>query len=833
MMKNLRRCKAFAFLVLALLNVSFLVQAQNIDAIKQAAKDAKVSTDLLSIITNGGIKQEAPVAGLQRVNMFVTSGNSIAIEAVANSEGEGQALLQALQALGLTQGVNLKHRVSGFLPIDKLDELKNVSSLKYADASYQPMHNVGLVTSQGDTSLRSYVARTTYGVDGTGVKVGILSDSYDKKGGAAAGVTSGDLPAGVQVLKDLPSAGGTDEGRGMAELIHDVAPGSPLAFYTAFVSQTDFAAGIRALAMNGCKVITDDVFYFAEPFFQDGVIAQAVDDVVNNSGVSYFSSAGNNARTSYQSTYNAITPPASVTGYVNAQNFGGGDVFQSFTLAAGRSVSIGLQWDDPFNSVSSGMGAQTDMDFLLYFNGVYFPTLSSVNNNIGGDPFEFIGIVNNGGTPLAVDLVIVKKSGPDPNLVKWIYYGNGLTAAYEYDTKSSTNFGHSNSSRAIAVGAAPFYNTPAYNGASTATIEGFSSAGGTPIYFTTSGARLGSPVTRQKPEITSVDGGNTTFFGTDTNRDTDAFPNFFGTSAAAPHAAAVAALMKQKVPAITRDAILSAMETTALDMDDPFTAGFDTGFDFGTGYGFIQADRAIQAIVPTSLSLIVSANPTMILTSGTTTLSATVSGGTTPYSYTFSGPGTITQSPSSNTASVSGLPAGVQTFTVVARDATAPTSQSISGTVSVTVNMAPPANTPPTVANPVPPQSATVGVAYTLSLANVFTDAETPSSLTLSVSGLPAGLSFSPPSTISGTPSMSGVSMVTVVATDPGSLTASTSFSLTVSPATSTTTPGGAFAIIGATTVSCATVSAGQRTLTFTPQYSGPGWQPGEFLGGQ
>jgi len=176
----------------------------------------------------------------------------------------------------------------------------------------------------------------------------------------------------------------------------------------------------------------------------------------------------------------------------------------------------------------------------------------------------------------------------------------------------------------------------------------------------------------------------------------------------------------------------------------------------------------------------------MILTTGTTTLLATVSGGTTPYSYTFSGPGTIT--PSGNMASVSGLPAGVQTFTVVARDATVPTSQSISGTVSVTVSQA---NTAPTVANPVSPQSATVGVAYTLSLASVFTDAETPGSLTLSVSGLPAGLNFVPPATISGTPSASGVSSVTVKATDPGSLTAGNTFNITVSPASVVVVPPG------------------------------------------
>ncbi len=601
MMKTLRTFRIGTLLALALLAVPFASKAQMVDAVKQRAREAKVSSDLLTVIANGGVGQQAPVAGLQRDNLFITSGNSLAIDAVAKSESEGQALLQALQTMGLRDGVVSQQRVSGYLPIDKLDDLKNVSSLKFARPSYQPIHSVGLVTSQGDTSLRSYVARTTYGVDGTGVKVGILSDSYNNLGGAPAGVASGDLPAGVQVLKDLAS-GGSDEGRGMAELIHDVAPGSPLAFYTAFVSTTDFAKGIRDLAAAGCKIITDDVLYFAEPFFQDGPIAQAVDDVVNNSGVTYFSSAGNNARTSYQKAYNPIAAnslPASLTlpaGYVSAHNFGGGDVRQSFLLRGGNRTSIiSFQWDDPFFSVSGGAGAQTDLDILVYIGGAYFGNLSGTSDNLGGDPVEIIGI-RNPGADVTIELVLAKYAGPDPNIVKWVYFGNGVTTSIEYDTRSSTAVGHTNASRCISVGAAAFFNTPAYSGSATASVEGFSSAGGTPIYFTTSGERLGSPVTRPKPEITSVDGGNTTFFGSDTNRDTDAFPNFFGTSAAAPHAAAVGALMKQKVPTITAAAILSTLENTALDMDDPATAGFDTGFDFGTGYGFIQADRALQAL---------------------------------------------------------------------------------------------------------------------------------------------------------------------------------------------------------------------------------------------
>ncbi|GAB3222682.1 putative Ig domain-containing protein [Spirosoma arcticum] len=229
-----------------------------------------------------------------------------------------------------------------------------------------------------------------------------------------------------------------------------------------------------------------------------------------------------------------------------------------------------------------------------------------------------------------------------------------------------------------------------------------------------------------------------------------------------------------------------------------------------------------------SLTLVASASPTTILTTGTTTLSANVSGGTPPYGYSFAGPGTLTLG--GNTASVSGLTAGTQTFTLTVADATTPTSQTISGTVSVTVTASVPVNTAPTMANVIPPQSATVGQMFSYVIpASTFTDAETPDQLTLSVSGLPNGLSFTAPATISGTPSLSLTPTVMVTATDPGSLSASTSFALTVSPALMTVTPGGPFSITGVTTGSCTTISAGERNLTFTPQYAGATGQPITF----
>ncbi len=134
-------------------------------------------------------------------------------------------------------------------------------------------------------------------------------------------------------------------------------------------------------------------------------------------------------------------------------------------------------------------------------------------------------------------------------------------------------------------------------------------------------------------------------------------------------------------------------------------------------------------------------------------------------------------------------------------------------------------NTPPTLANAVGPQSATLGVGYSLNVGSVFTDAQTPASLVLSATGLPAGLALTG-NTLTGTPSLSGVSTITLTATDPGGLTNSTSFLLTVSPvASQTTTPPPAGSALAATLVSY-NCPAGAITFGFT----GGNGAPVEYL---
>ncbi len=127
-------------------------------------------------------------------------------------------------------------------------------------------------------------------------------------------------------------------------------------------------------------------------------------------------------------------------------------------------------------------------------------------------------------------------------------------------------------------------------------LENFSSKGGTPILFNSNGVRI-TTVIRQKPEITAVDGTNTTFFGNDIASDADNFPNFFGTSAAAPHAAAVAALMLQRHPTATPDQIKAALQSSAIDIvRRQNNTNIGVGFDFHSGFGLIQADGAIEAL---------------------------------------------------------------------------------------------------------------------------------------------------------------------------------------------------------------------------------------------
>jgi hypothetical protein len=527
--------------------------------------------------------------------------DSVVVDAIA--DGDVNSLMLDLRRLGMTDAVAFGRTVSGHLPISSIPALAGLTALRFAQPAVA-ISNVGSVTSQGDQAMRSNVARSTFGVDGTGVKVGVLSDSFNCLGGAVADLATGDLSP-VTVLQEEPGcASGTDEGRAMLQIVHDIAPGASLAFATAFAGQASFASNIIALKNQGTKVIVDDVIYFAEPMFQDGIIAQAVDSVVSE-GVTYFSSAGNASRQSYQSVFRAgdFFASAAIPSVVGAPGFLGGtahnfdpgagkDHFQSITLPPGTTLTVSLQWDSPYFSVSGAPGTQNNLDLYVLDSSAMVVLAGATLNNIGGDPIELFGTTNNGTSALNVNLMIVNRSGPNPSVLKYVYFFSGLApATNEHHTQSSTIFGHANAGGAVAVGAAAYFNTTQF-GVSPPVLNSFSSRGGTSVMFDLAGNRLAVADPRAgKPEIVAPDGTDTTFFGTDI--DGNGFPNFFGTSAAAPHAAAVAALVRQLRPSSIPAEVYALLENSAIDMGVP-------GFDNDSGFGLIQADATL-AIVPDGL----------------------------------------------------------------------------------------------------------------------------------------------------------------------------------------------------------------------------------------
>jgi subtilisin family serine protease len=562
------------------------------------------------------------------------------------------ALRAQLVAKGLLDATQHATAISGRAPVGALADMAASTGLKFLRPTLA-MARAGSVQTQGDRSLRADLARREANVSGNGVRIGVLSDSFDCLPGAFEegapftradqDVANGDLPGDILILKDLaiwPNGNCSDEGRAMMQLIHDVAPGSPLAFHTAFISQEDFAAGIRALADAGSKVIVDDVIYFAEPMFEDGIIAQAVDDVYRN-GVAYFSSAGNDARNSYESRFRLSTD----VGLSGARHdFASGravDALQTVTAGASSITYLPFNWDQPSISANGARGALSDVDVWFYdMNGDPIEPCTSdpeqlicqipgIDPNIGLDAIEIPILVNLSEEDIQVQVGIELYEGPAPSYIKYVWFDAdlGLFSVDEYDTASGTVYGHANAAGAEAVGASAWYQTEEWGSplrpqCFPACLNSFSSAGGTPILFGRNGRRLPLPDVRLKPGVTGPDGGNTSFFLFDLGfevpgtSEPDGLPNFFGTSASAPHVAGVAALLLHQrardIAArkrfigprnLTPDLIYWALRLTADDMKlrnfggdiGPQRVDNAQGFDFDTGFGFVDAQRALRA----------------------------------------------------------------------------------------------------------------------------------------------------------------------------------------------------------------------------------------------
>jgi hypothetical protein len=464
--------------------------------------------------------------------------------------------------------------IEGYLPLSSVRAASAAAGIKSLHAAQRPVTlRVGSVPAEGAIVEKADVAQAR-GIDGTGTKLGVLSDSYDTcpkppdrnacATDAAQDVATGDLPPGVVVLQDKPAAlgPGTDEGRAMLQLVHKIAPGAGLGFATADTGQVGFSNNILNLRrMFGADVIVDDVVYFAEPMFSDGLPTQAVDEVVRE-GAAYYSSAGNNGLEAYEDGYRPISferlQKMAAEGKVNldlagfqaflaannlpvpesVQSFRKGDdhlsVTQQFITFGDNTISF--QWDEPFfvNKVRTNFDVFVfdENGHIIDPNDPNFPGFYTLDDStVSDEAFKFLFLPLNpnsfhfaGGLfSTTYQLLIANMNDGPARHIKYINV-NGLGESERQNAPSV--FGHAAARNGQGVAAMDWTitNFP----------EDFSSPGPVTILFDTAGNRLEVPEIRTVPQVTAADGASTTFFG-----------NFFGTSASAPDAAAVAALVIQ------------------------------------------------------------------------------------------------------------------------------------------------------------------------------------------------------------------------------------------------------------------------------------------------
>lgn len=410
---------------------------------------------------------------------------------------------------------------------------------------HRPRVRTGSVTTDGDTLLHARALREATGLSGLGVKVGVISDGID---GLQASRTLGDLPGGIQVLKN--SIGGS-EGTAMLEIVHDLAPNASLAFHDCGWSVIEFNQAIDALVNAGCRVIVDDIGWVDEPFFEDGVVAAHVRDVVRDRGVVFASATGNDADVHYQGAYRDDGD--------GWHDFSGGtnpDRQRLYvSVPPGGSVEVVLQWSEPFGSASS------DFDLYLFDStDLSAPLAISASAQSGGDdPLEYLSWENDGSRTVQAEIDVHNPfQAPSRLLELFVYPDGGASFSSTNAVMADSIYGHPAANGVIGV-AAVDAEDPTASG-----LEYYSSRGPVTIIA----PRL---EVRQKPDVSGLDGVRVTGSG--------GFPQvFWGTSAAAPHAAGIAALVWSGNLSAPAEAVRTALVASA---DDLGPAGHDPAF--GTG----------------------------------------------------------------------------------------------------------------------------------------------------------------------------------------------------------------------------------------------------------
>jgi hypothetical protein len=568
---------------LAMASIPAFAQELKTNAIKQidsliaekksrTAAQAKIDSHILYYLKmSRGIAITPEVPKLPRVLQTVQvdkSGNILAdIRTDGSKDAESQLTSAGVQILKSHPEYGW---VRAAIPASAVEYVAGLTVVKHISRPDQFTANQA-VDAAGDIAHRADKVRAAMdlGFTGKGIKVGVISTGVDSM---AAQQLAGALPKVVTVLPG--QAGRGDEGTAMLEIVHALAPDAQLYFSTSGDSMQDMANNILGLATAGCNIIVDDITFFREGVFQDDVISRAVNSVTK-AGVVYFSSAANSghAGSGQSSTWEGDFQNSGVqfpSGYGGAVHSFAGP--QANQIVGDPKYGVALKWADPLGKSGN------DYDVYILDSTLTYVLDASTDTQDGSqNPVEYTGLPAKGD-----QAVIVLYAGAARALHLNANVSTGA-AGLSIGTTGNT-YGHNAAQSAITVAAVDVSQAKGGTFAAAAglTVESFSSDGLRRMFFNENGQDLTAGVylfstpggiTLQKPNITAADGVMTTVAG---------FNPFYGTSAAAPHAAAIAALL------MSAGSVSPGFELahTAFDMGTP-------GADRDSGAGVVDAYSAM------------------------------------------------------------------------------------------------------------------------------------------------------------------------------------------------------------------------------------------------
>ncbi|GEM_PF-1335152 len=448
-----------------------------------------------------------------------------------------------------------KTTITGWADKENILEIAKLPAVSSIDELTTPVRNIGSVMTEGDKIIGTDVVREKFGANGTGIKVGVISDGVDHLNESQA---TGDLPLNVHVLSN---AYGGDEGVSMLEIIHDIAPGAELYFHDCGSNYIEFNSALDALNDAGCQIVVDDISWLQVPYFEDGMIATHLNDILKNNPYSiHITAAGNDAGRHYQGMY--VAQPNDTFADLSDGTSPYKDLYVK--VPRGGYLLGVLQWDDPWDS------SKNDYDLYMY-NAKTGDILSYSKRLQNGDdkPLEKCIYENTGSETITVGVAVENfKKKADPRILEiYLYPLGGSKILPDNIRPEDSIFGHAAVPSVITVGA--------ISQTSQNKVLNYSSQGPVTIIYP-------KQEIRRKPDVVAPSGVSVTRAGS-------VEVPFIGTSASAAHIAGLTASIWSAFPNMTAGIIKSALYDTANDLGE-------AGWDPVNGYGSPNAVKMYEKL---------------------------------------------------------------------------------------------------------------------------------------------------------------------------------------------------------------------------------------------